>query len=331
MTITQPSTILIADDEANARDVLEDLLGAEGYNLIFAADGEQALQKAAAYKPDLILLDVMMPGMDGFEVCRRLRADENLRQVPIVMVTTLDDRDSRLRGIEAGADDFLAKPYDRIELRLRARTITRLNRYRHLLEQKEQLEQAHNDLLKAYDDTLEGWAHALDLRDKETKDHTRRVTELSVQLAQVIGVDGSALIHFRRGALLHDIGKIGILDAILHKPGKLDDAEWQMMRQHPTYAYEMLAPIIYLYPALDIPFCHHERWDGTGYPRGLKGTEIPLAARIFAIIDVWDALTNDRPYRKAMSREEALGYIREQSGKHFDPQVVEAFLKLVNE
>ena len=178
----------------------------------------------------------------------------------------------------------------------------------------------------AYDATIEGWSRAMDLRDEETEGHTQRVTDLTLKLARLMGIRDDQLIHIRRGALLHDMGKLGIPDQILLKPGKLTDDEWVIMRKHPVYAYDMLSSIEYLRPALDIPYCHHEKWDGSGYPRGLKGEEIPLAARIFAVIDAWDALTSDRPYRKAWSREKTLAYIREQTGSHFDPQVVEVFL-----
>ena len=187
--------------------------------------------------------------------------------------------------------------------------------------------QAEDNLLKAYDVTIEGWAHALDLKDKETEDHSQRVTKLTLRIAREMGVKDVDLAHVRRGALLHDIGKMGIPDAILLKPGKLSDEEWELMKKHPVDAFEMLAPIDYLRPALDIPYCHHEKWDGSGYPRGLKGKEIPLPARIFAVVDVYDALTSDRPYRKAWSENEALEHIKNESGKHFDPDVVEMFLK----
>jgi len=183
--------------------------------------------------------------------------------------------------------------------------------------------------MTAYDATIAGWSHALDLRDKETEGHSQRVTLLTLKLAEAFGMTQEELIHIRRGALLHDIGKLGIPDSILHKPGKLTETEWEMMRRHPQYAYDMLYPIDYLHPALSIPYCHHEKWDGTGYPRGLKGEEIPQSARLFAIADVWDALTSDRPYRPAMSEEFASNYVQEQSGKHFQPEVVELFLKMI--
>jgi HD-GYP domain-containing protein (c-di-GMP phosphodiesterase class II) len=179
----------------------------------------------------------------------------------------------------------------------------------------------------AYEKTLEGWASALELRDQDTEGHTRRTTELSMRLAQAMGLSDNDIIHLYRGALLHDIGKMGVPDSIVLKPGPLTEEEWSSMRKHPQYAYDMLSPISYLRMAVDVPYCHHERWDGSGYPRGLKGEQIPLAARIFAVVDVWDALISERPYRKEWSREQARQYIKEESGKSFDPEVVKVFLK----
>ncbi len=191
------------------------------------------------------------------------------------------------------------------------------------------LQNAHHALEEAYEATLNGWSRALELRDRETEGHSRRVMEMSLRLARAVGIPQEELSHIHWGVLLHDIGKLGVLDEILRKPGPLTDAEWVEMRRHPEYALEMLSPINYLRSALDIPYCHHEKWDGTGYPRHLKGEEIPLAARVFAIVDVWDALSNDRPYRKALQPEEVLAYIRDNAGKHFDPRLVNVFLSLL--
>ncbi len=193
------------------------------------------------------------------------------------------------------------------------------------------LQQSNIELALAYDATIAGWSRAMDLRDKETEGHTQRVTELTLKLARAMRIGDTELAHIRRGALLHDIGKMGVPDNILLKADQLTDEEWEKMRQHPVWAYEMLSSIRYLQPALDIPYCHHEKWDGTGYPRGLKGEEIPIAARIFAVADVWDAITSDRPYRKGWSEEEALKYIEQQSGIYFDPRVVQEFFRLVYE
>ena len=194
-----------------------------------------------------------------------------------------------------------------------------------------ELQRSNDDLTEAYDTTLEGWSTALDLRDKETEGHTQRVTELTVRLAECMGVATQELVQIRRGALLHDIGKMGIPDRILLKPDPLTDEEWSIMRMHPIYAFQMLKPIAYLEEAIDIPYCHHEKWDGSGYPRALKGEEIPLSARIFCIADVYDALTSNRPYRTAWPRDKVLRYIQERSGTHFEPRVVDAFLKMLGE
>ncbi|MEN6430348.1 MAG: HD-GYP domain-containing protein, partial [Coriobacteriales bacterium] len=195
----------------------------------------------------------------------------------------------------------------------------------------EEAQRSADELWAAYDATLEGWSRALELRDEETSGHTQRSAALAAELAMVLGMPSEEIVHVRHGALLHDIGKMAVPDAILRKPGPLDDDEWVVMRRHPVYARDFLDNIEYLKAALDIPYCHHERWDGTGYPRGLAGEEIPLAARIFAVIDVFDALTSDRPYRKAWDVDDALSYIRANAGTQFDPRVVDAFLERVGE
>ena len=191
-----------------------------------------------------------------------------------------------------------------------------------------ELQMTNTELKLAYDTTLEGWANALELRDHDTEGHSRRVAEMTIRLARMMGIKEQEITHIQRGAMLHDIGKVGIPDRILSKPGPLTDEEWSLMKQHPVFARKLLSKIPYLQKALEIPYSHHERWDGSGYPEGLAGERIPLAARIFAVVDVWDALTSDRPYRPAWSEEKTLSYIRGQSGVHFDPQVVEAFLRI---
>jgi HD-GYP domain-containing protein (c-di-GMP phosphodiesterase class II) len=195
----------------------------------------------------------------------------------------------------------------------------------------ENLQRSNAELALAYDATIEGWSRAMDLRDKETEGHTQRVTNLTVQLAHMAGMSSEQIAQVRRGALLHDIGKLGVPDSILLKPDKLTDEEWAIMRRHPRYAYDMLSSIDYLRPALDIPYCHHEKWDGTGYPRGLQGEQIPLAARLFAVVDVWDALRSDRPYRAGWPEERVLEHIRGQAETHFDIRAVEIFFQVLNE
>ncbi len=316
------SLILIVDDEPAGRRALESLLLGQGYGLAFACNAMEGLTLARRLEPDLIILDVMMPEMDGLEYLRQVRASPRLAEIPIILVTALDDRSSRLAGLEAGADDYIVKPFDRTELRTRIRTIIRLNRFR-------KLQQALSSLQDAYEATLEGWVRALDLREHELEGHSQRVAETTVRLAREMGIESEELVHIHRGALLHDIGKIAIPDAILRKAGPLSECEWEIMRRHPEYARSMLEPIDYLRPALQIPYCHHERWDGKGYPRGLRGREIPLAARIFTTVDVWDALVSDRPYRIRWDSERVRGYLKENAGVCFDPEVVEVFIRIL--
>jgi putative nucleotidyltransferase with HDIG domain len=192
-----------------------------------------------------------------------------------------------------------------------------------------ELQDTNAELVLAYDTTIAGWARALELRDKETEGHTQRVATMTTRLAETLGMKSAELVNARRGAMLHDIGKMGISDSILLKDGPLTAAEQEAMRHHPTYAFEMLSPIAYLRPALDIPYCHHEKWDGTGYPRGLRGKSIPLAARIFTMADVWDAIISERRYHPAWSKDKAIEYIRSRAGTHFDPDLVEPFLAVV--
>lgn len=325
--LQQRAKILVIDDEPIVRMTVEGLLLQENVELLFAENGQEGLNLAQQSLPDAILLDLMMPDMDGFEVCRRIRANAELAEVPIIMITAVDSHEARLTGLAAGADDFLTKPFDSLEIQIRLKNILRLNRFRNIIEQRDELARVNEELVIAYDKTIEGWSQALDLRDKETEGHTLRVTEASVKLARLAGLEEAALVHVRRGALLHDIGKLGIPDSILLKPGRLDEEEWKIMRKHPVYAYEWLSQIEYLKPALDIPYCHHEHWDGSGYPRGLSCEEIPLAARIFSIVDVLDALRSERPYRKAMPENEVRVYLADHKGMEFDSQLTDLFLK----
>ncbi len=529
--------ILCVDDEAANLKLLEKLLAPRGYEIASAASGKDALAKIRGQAIDLVLLDIMMPGMDGLEVCRQIKEDPKLRSIPVIMITALSAKQDRIRGIEAGAEEFLSKPFDqtealarikillkvkelsddrqraeaalqeshdelenkvqertaelakanenlqadivelkraeernqrqmehltalgaidrviasnfdlrisfteilrrvKAELNIDATDILVLNPTSQMLEfaaglgfrtlavEKAQvrlgeshagravaerklvevsdlkdqpdmstlaklregedfvcyyavpliakgevrgvlevfqraalapdaewldflkalagqaaiaidnatlfdsLQRSNSELTLAYDATIEGWSRALDLRDKETEGHSRRVTEMTVRLARAFGFSEAELVQVRWGALLHDMGKMGIADGILLKPGPLTAEEWVLMKRHPAIAYEMLAPIRYLRLALDIPYRHHEKWDGTGYPSGLHGEQIPLTARIFAVVDVWDAMRSDRPYRASESEEKVRAHIRSLSGIHFDPQVVEMFLRL---
>lgn len=234
-------------------------------------------------------------------------------------------RDGHFVWLETSARAILDRKTDSVsEIQTASRDITERKKA------EKALQDAHDHLQEAYQRTIEGWVRALDLRDRETEGHTQRVTELTIKVAKTLGFSEEELTHIRRGALLHDMGKMAIPDDILQKPGPLNEVEWERMRRHPMYAYDMLSPIAYLLPSLDIPFCHHERWDGSGYPRGLKGEEIPLVARLFSIVDVWDALSSDRPYRKKMPRWEVVSYLREKSGILFDPKLVDIFLSVID-
>ena len=227
--------------------------------------------------------------------------------------------------LETTARLFFDKSNQKPEFQASSRNITERK------QAQEALLQAHTNLQEAYDRTIEGWVLALDLRDRETEGHTKRVTEMTVRLARILGCTEEEIVHIHRGALLHDIGKMGIPDEILQKPGPLTDDEWVKMRKHPQYAYQMLAPISYLKQALIIPYYHHERWDGSGYPHKLKGEDIPLFARFFAVVDVWDALSSDRPYRKGMPPDEVIDYLQKEAGRLFDPDIVQKFLPLITD
>ncbi len=364
----QQINILVVDDTKANLLLLTKLLSMEGYNVRPFSEGARALDSAKTTPPDLILLDIRMPNMDGYEVCKQLKANEHTCDIPVIFISALDELLDKVKAFSVGGVDFVTKPFQAEEIFARIKTHVDLQKLQKKLQEKnnqlhqeiierkraeeslkqlneeleqrvedrtydlqlaaQQIQEANTKLAQAYDETLIGWARALELRDKETNGHSVRVTETTVRLARAMGINEDELIQVRRGALLHDVGKMGIPDNILLKPGPLTPEERKIMSQHSSYAYEMLLPIAYLRPALEIPYCHHERWDGTGYPRGLKGEEIPLSARIFAVIDVWDALIFDRPYRRALTMEEVREHIRQGSNAHFDPQVVEAFLAL---
>jgi PAS domain S-box-containing protein/putative nucleotidyltransferase with HDIG domain len=234
-------------------------------------------------------------------------------------------RNGKYIWIETTARLFFDELSGQQELQASSRNITERK------EAEEQLQRAHADLQDAYDRTIEGWVHALDLRDRETEGHTKRVTRMIEKLARIMGFTDEEIVHIRRGALLHDMGKMGIPDEILQKPSPLTDDEWTVMRRHPEMAYQMLSPIKYLKEAIIIPYYHHERWDGSGYPHKLKGDDIPMQARMFAVVDVWDALSSNRPYRKKMPHREVVEYLKKEVGRLFDPQVVEKFLPLITD
>ncbi len=331
------SRILIVDDHESNRKLLTTFLGQEGYCCETARDGETALQMMAEIKPDIVLLDIMMPGLDGFEVARRLKSQESTRHIPIIMLTALNDRESRIKGLNAGAEEFLNKPFDQLELRVRIRNLLKIKEYQDFL-------QDHNELLETQVKarTQELWETRLDIvrslgraaeyRDNETGMHIIRMSKFSQSLALAIGQSRDWGEMILNASPMHDIGKVGIPDKILLKPGKLTPEEWEIMKTHTSIGAEILQaqrPSNLSTMAASIAIAHHEKWDGSGYPNGLVGEDIPLEARIVALADVFDALTSERPYKKAWSVEDAVAEIRKLSGSHFQPMLVEAFMDVL--
>jgi putative two-component system response regulator len=316
--------ILIADDALIDRELFGSFLEKEGHEISYAETGAQALKQASLTIPDLILLDVVMPDMNGLDACRHLRLDPLLAEIPIILMTGKELHDDRLKGLEAGADDVLFKPVNMHELRARVKTIMRLNRYRKLVQERTTNERARADREASYVSVLEGWARALELRGIEPEGHIQRVTRMTLRLARALHASEQALASIRWGVLLHDSGKCGVPDHILKRQDPTE-IERETLRKHPEYAYDLFCNTDALQAAIEIPYCHHERWDGSGYPRGLKAEAIPLAARIFAVADAWDILTAEPPCGKGGSKEFARQQIVEQAGKRFDPAVVKAF------
>ena len=331
--------ILVVDDEQSVRAVAAALLAASGYTVNTAESAEDALarlQQDPDY--DLILSDIMMPGTDGLTLLDHLCTDHP--GIPVVMFSAIDDAYVVTSAFRRGAIDYLLKPFERTDLEsvvLRAIEHGRLRKqnttYRHNLEaivntRTGRLRSTMQDLERSYDITLEAMGDALDLRDQETEGHSRRVTAYTNTLAQAMGLNSEELRVIARGAFLHDIGKIATPDAILLKPGRLTAEEMAIMKEHCQRGYEMVRKISFLRDAAEIVYAHQEQFDGNGYPRGLRGEEIPLGARIFAIADTLDAMTSDRPYRKGTSFETARDEIIRCAGSQFDPQIVEIFLSL---
>jgi cyclic di-GMP phosphodiesterase len=328
-----PLRVLIVEDSEDDAELLVRELRRGGY-----APECERVETAAAMRTalaglswDLVVSDHSVLQLNSFEALEILKASGV--EIPFVIVSGTIGEERAVQAMKAGAADYLVKGQLARLTAIVGRALAEAEerRARRAAEQtlRDREQQAVLELASAYEATLEGWARALDLRDKETEGHSRRVTDLTVRLARMMGVSDADCVHIRRGALLHDIGKMGIPDGILHKPSPLNAEEWDIMRRHPSHAYELLAPVEYLRPALDIPYCHHEKWDGTGYPRGLKGEEIPLAARIFAAVDIWDALRSDRPYRPAWPEPRVREYLATLADAHLDPRVTQVFLELL--
>jgi putative two-component system response regulator len=307
--------ILVVDDDAANRELLEEVLVAEGLEVVTAPDGRSSLQEFARLKPDLVLLDVNMPFLDGFEVCRRLKRDPDTRLTPIVLVTALSATEDRVRGIKAGADGFLSKPLDQSELLAHVRSLLNLKAYTDELDRAE-------SVLFALARTIEG-------KDPCTEGHCERLQEYSAQLGKQIGLAEDQVTALRRAGIVHDIGKVAVPDAILLKPGRLTPEEFRIIQEHPLVGERICAPLKSFRSLLPIIRHHHEKLNGSGYPDGLKASDIPVTARVIQIVDVYDALTTRRPYKPALSRAEALQIMEEEVKKGWwDPAIFQEFCQM---
>lgn len=318
MKFPDPSerTILVVDDIATNRLALRHFLRPHGFRIVEAGDGEEALARVRESPPDLILLDVMMPKLNGLEVCRRLKDDPATALIPVVFMTALDKTEDHVRGLEAGADDFLNKPFNRALLTARMGSLLKMKALRDSLDEAESV--------------IFSLARAIEARDHFTEQHVERVAGFATALAALAGVAWDALQDVRFGGILHDIGKIGVPDHILNKPGPLTDAEFAIMKRHPAVGYEICLPLRSLAGALPMIRHHHEKLDGSGYPDGLAGDRIPFCARIMAVADIYDALTSHRAYRRAMTEHRACEILRgNAAGGKLDPDLVELFITQV--
>ncbi len=341
----EKAKILVVDDEdANLR-LLEAILRPLGYQVILARDGEEALAKVRETPPDVILLDTIMPKMNGIEVVRQLKRDEATATIPAVMMTALNEVEERLKALAAGADDFLTKPVDESELQTRVNSLLKVKAYNdHLRNYPKEVEaevtRRTQDLTKALEkikvaslDTVYRLSRAAEYKDEDTGAHVERMSHYSSAIARGMGFDDEFVEQVLCAAPMNDTCKIGTPDRILQKPGKLDPDEWVIMRQHTTIGAEILkdASADFIKLAEVIALSHHEKWDGNGYPRGLKGSDIPMVGRIVALADVFDALTSKRPYKAPFPLEKSFAIIKEGQGNHFDPDLVNAFFAVEDE
>lgn len=349
--MSQPKRILIVDDEEANRDLLEAMTESLGYESEIAKDGIEALSKVKL-DIDLVLMDVMMPGMDGYEVTRQIRNDQNTNDLPIIMVTALTDKEDRLRAVESGANDFISKPVDKTELKIRTAAILKVKEAqdavkRHEAELEEKVEQRTKQLRDALNESIEAQREthkaqietinrlvvAAEYKDEDTANHIKRMSHYSRILAISLHLSPGEVETIHLASPMHDVGKMGTPDNILFKPGKHTPEEWEIMKQHATFGGHILngSSAKLLQAGEIIALSHHEKWDGSGYPKGLAGEDIPLWGRICAVADVFDALTSKRPYKEAFSREKSLKIMKEGRGKHFEPKPLDLFLENLDE
>jgi cyclic di-GMP phosphodiesterase len=310
--------ILVADDNEANRDLLVGLLGGEGYHVLSVTDGKQALERISRDPIDLALLDVVMPGKTGFDVCLAIKSKPETRLIPVVLLTSLTGDDDRIRGIMCGADDFLGKPVNRHELLARVHSLLRLKQFTDELDNAEAV--------------LFSLALSIEAKDPYTEGHCERLSKYSVAVGEKLGLSEDLRVALRRGGLVHDIGKLAVSESILLKPGPLTPEERKIMEQHTIAGERICAPLRSFRPVLPVIRSHHEKQDGSGYPDGLRGEQVPLTARVLQVTDVYDALTTDRPYRKALSQERAFEIIREEAKRGWwDVAVVDAFENVVHD
>ena len=317
--LSQPllGTILVADDQVANRELLEELLTAEGFQVITVADGAAAVEELARTQVDLVLLDVMMPHLNGFEVCEKIKNNPDTYLIPVIMITALSAKQDRLESIKVGADDFLTRPVDRTGLLARVRSLLKLK------QRTDELERAESVLF-----TL---AQSIEGKDPYTHGHCERLAEYSGRLGEQLGLPEDQITALRRAGIVHDVGKIAVPDAVLLKPGRLTPEEWTIMREHPVVGERICAPMKSFRCVLPIIRHHHEKLDGSGYPDGLRGSAIPVTARVLQIVDVYDALTTERPYKKAFSITDTLETMKQEVAKGWwDPDIFERFARLVS-
>ncbi len=339
------SLVLVADDDVFFREVFRDFLEEMGYETLTVEDGLEAVQESFRVEPDLVITDVVMPGMNGFELTRHLKSDPRTMYTPVIIVTTLQDKESRLKGLEAGADDFLNKPVDQTELCLRVRNLLKVRKYEnYLIESRKaiehemktrtlELEEAYEQIRSSYLETVARLTLAAEYRDKETGAHIRRISLYARLLSKKLGLDSEEVEAIYRASPMHDVGKIGIPDNVLLKAGKFTNTEYSVMKRHCEIGANILhnpGPVV-LKTAMDIALNHHERWDGSGYPTGRTKTEIPVSGRIVHLVDMYDALRSKRPYKPPYDHEKSLSIMDRSESHGFDPEIYKAFREVAGE